>query len=164
MRILGIDPGLKVTGYGVVEQKNGVLCLIEAGIVESSRKDPIEKRLLAIHRGVRRVLSECRPNVVVLEELYSHYKHPKTAILMGHARGVILSACSESSLPTRGYSAKRIKQAVTGSGNASKEQVQQMVQTLLGLRKRSFPLDVSDALALAVGHLYLNGGPQRKWC
>ena len=163
MRVLGIDPGLEVTGYGVVEQKNGALCLIEAGVVESSQKDSIEKRLFSIHRGVRRVLSECRPNVVVLEELYSHYKHPKTAILMGHARGVILSACSESSLPTQGYSAKRIKQAVTGSGNASKEQVQQMVQTLLGLRKRSFSLDVSDALALAVGHIYLNG-THGKWC
>ena len=163
MRILGIDPGLEVTGYGVVEQRQGQLRLIEAGIVESRQKDPLEKRLLTIHRGIRRILSECRPDVVVLEELYSHYGHPRTAILMGHARGVILSACSESNLSTQGYSAKRIKQAVTGSGNASKEQVQQMIQTLLGVRKKSFPLDVSDALALAVGHFYLDGVHQRGW-
>ena len=83
---------------------------------------------------------------------------------MGHARGVILSACSESDLPTRGYSPKRIRQALTGNGNASKEQVQQMIQTLLNLRKKSFPLDVSDALALALGHFYLNGTGQKRWC
>ena len=164
MRILGIDPGLDVTGYGVVEQNRGQLHLIEAGIVESKQKDPLEKRLLAIHRGICRILSECRPDVAVLEELYSHYGHPRTAILMGHARGVILCACSELNLPTQGYSAKRIKQAVTGSGNASKEQVQQMIQTLLGVRKKSFPLDVSDALALAVGHFYLNGVHKKEWC
>ncbi len=158
MRILGIDPGLEVTGYGVVEQKKGALRLVEAGIVESSQKDSLEKRLFNIHRGIRRILSECRPDFVVLEELYSHYRHPRTAILMGHARGIVLSACSESNLPTKGYSAKRIRQAVTGSGNASKEQVQRMIQTLLGLHKKSFPLDVSDALALAVGYVYLNGG------
>ena len=163
MRILGIDPGLEVTGYGIVEQKNGTLKLVEAGVVQSSQKDPLDKRLLSLKRGIQRILSEGRPDVVVLEELYSHYRHPRTAILMGHARGVILSACSESHLPTRGYPVKRIRQAITGTGNASKEQIQQMIQTLLNLRKKSFPLDVSDALALAIGHLYLDGG-QRKWC
>jgi len=158
VRILGIDPGLDVTGYGVVEQSGGRLRLLEAGIIQSRGGASLEKRLLSIQRGIQRVVCDCHPDVAVLEELYSHYRHPRTAILMGHARGVILSVCSEAKLPTQGYSAKRIRQAVTGNGNASKEQVQQMVQTLLGLRKKSFPLDVSDALALAVGHLYLDGG------
>jgi len=148
-----------VTGYGTVERRDGSLRLVEAGVIETPQQTSLAQRLSKIHLGVQQVLVSCRPDLAVLEELYSHYRHPRTAILMGHARGVILSACSESNLPTQGYSVKRIRQALTGNGNASKEQTQQMVQTLLGLKKEPMSLDVSDALALAIGHLYLSETP-----
>lgn len=155
MRILGIDPGLDATGYGIIDDEKDGFRLLEAGIISTSSKEQIEKRLKKIYGGVQELIKRYKPNVLVLEELYSHYKHPTTVILMGHSRGVVCLAGGEKNLPVMNYPAKRIKKAVTGNGNASKEQVQRMVENILGLREAKIPADVTDALAVAITHSYV---------
>lgn len=151
-RIMGIDPGLSVTGYGIIGATTREPTLIEAGVLRSRDKDPLEKRLLEIHRGMAEVLREFAPTIVVVEELYSKYAHPRTAILMGHARGVICVAAAEHGIPVISYAATRIKNSLTGNGRASKEQVQRMVQHTFGLNRAPHPPDVADALAIALCH------------
>ena len=157
MRILGIDPGLGITGYGLIETKGRLHKLVEAGIIRSYAREALEARLSKIYRGIKGLIREFRPDVLVVEELYSHYKHPKTAILMGHVRGVVYLAASESGLPVTGYSATRIKKAVIGDGNAGKERVKKMMQSLLNLKNLPAYSDVTDALALALAHSYITG-------
>ena len=157
MRILGIDPGLNVTGYGVIEAGDGLLGLVEAGAVETDDAAPMEERLAEIFRGVGSVISSLHPDIVAVEELYSHYAHPRTAILMGHARGAIFLAAALQGLGVVGYSANRVKKALTGSGHASKEQVGRMVQSIFGLDEPPSPNDVSDALAIAACHCLAQG-------
>ena len=158
MRILGVDPGLGTTGYGAIRADGSSFRLIEGGVVSTRRTDPLEKKLLTLRQGFRQVVQSCRPEVVVLEDLYSHTQHPQTAILMGHARGVLLSVCSEKHLPVVNFPAKRVKKAIVGNGNATKTQIQEMVKHLLHLKQISCPLDVFDALALAMSYVYLKGG------
>ncbi|MFA5164643.1 MAG: crossover junction endodeoxyribonuclease RuvC [Candidatus Omnitrophota bacterium] len=155
MRILGIDPGLCITGYGLIEAGPRGLRLIEAGVVRTSAKDDIEARLARIYEGLEGLVKEHRPEVFVLEQLYSHYKHPMTAILMGHARGVICLLAKRSGAKLVGYPATRIKKALTGAGHASKNQIQRMIQGVFGMAAMPEPPDISDALALAVAHAYM---------
>ena len=155
MRILGVDPGIGITGYGAIRAEGRSFELIEAGVVTTPQRVPLEERLSRLRKGFRQILEKCRPEVVIVEGLYSHAKHPRTAILMGHARGVLLSACAEKKLPVVDLPAKRVKKAVTGNGNATKAQIQEMVKMLLHLKKTPFPIDVSDALALAMSYVYL---------
>jgi len=155
MRILGIDPGFDATGYGIIDENKGAFLLVEAGVIKTSSKEEIQLRLTKIYKGVKELIRIYKPKTLVLEELYSHYKHPVTAILMGHGRGVICLAGGEMKLPLISYPAKRIKKAVTGNGNASKEQVQRMVQRILGLSQTAIPFDVTDALAAAIAHSYV---------
>ncbi len=157
MRILGVDPGLGTTGYGAITAEGRSFRLIEGGILSTRRQDPLEERLNTLRRGLKEVIDHCRPEVVILEELYAHARHPRTAILMGHARGVLLSVCSEEKLPVVHFPAKRVKQAITGNGNATKTQMQGMVQSLLRLKETSQKTDVFDALALAMSYIYLKG-------
>ena len=152
MRVLGVDPGLNTTGYGAVEADGGRSRLVEGGVITTSSELPLETRLHEIHQGLRDVVADTRPDVVIVEELYSKYRHPRTAILMGHARGAAFLAAAESGVPVLGYAASAIKRALTGTGRASKEQVQQMVVRLLGLTEAPGPVDVTDALALALCH------------
>lgn len=158
MRILGVDPGLGTTGYGAVRAEGNSFKLIEGGVVSTRRTDPLEKKLMTLRRGFDQVVESCRPEVVILEELYSHAQHPRTAILMGHARGVLLSVCSERDLPVVHFPAKRVKKAIVGNGNATKAQIQEMVKNLLHLKQIPCPVDVFDALALAMSYVYLKGG------
>ncbi len=155
MRILGVDPGIGTTGYGVVESDGHAFRLIEAGVVTTPRKGLLEVKLSMIRRGLDQVIEKCRPEVAVVEEVYSHALHPRTSILIGHARGVVLSTCSERDLSVIDLPAKRVKKAITGNGNATKDQVQNMVSMILRLKKISCPYDVSDALALAMSYVYL---------
>ena len=154
-RILGIDPGLNVTGYGLLEVTEQGLCLREAGIVRSHTRRTLPERVRELHDGVTEVMETLQPTAVALEELYSHYKRPRTAILMGHARGVICLAAAQSSLPVAHYSATQVKRIVTGSGRATKAQIQRAVQQELRLAELPEPADVADALALAMCHVYL---------
>lgn len=152
-RILGIDPGLERTGYGLIEVEPDQSCRLKAhGIFKSSRTLPLEERLDILHTQLSAFLKEQNPNVIVLEQLYSHYDHPVTAILMGHARGIICLAAAQKKISLVSYAATRVKKAVTGNGGASKEQVQRMVCHFLGIKTLSSSFDVTDALALAIAH------------
>ncbi|UCC96622.1 MAG: crossover junction endodeoxyribonuclease RuvC [Phycisphaerales bacterium] len=150
MRILGIDPGLQVCGYACLDAEPGREKLIEAGVIRTESGQVIEQKLCRIAEDTQSLLDGLKPDIVAVEELYSHYAHPRTAILMGHARGVILQKCAEAGLEVRSYSATRIKKSITGNGRASKEQVQRTIQTLLCLPTLPEPHDVADAIAAAL--------------
>jgi crossover junction endodeoxyribonuclease RuvC len=155
LRILGIDPGLNITGYGVLDVENGRLRLCEAGVVRGKTRGSLTERLLEIHQGVADVIASLQPSVMALEQLYSHYQRPRTAILMGHARGVICLAAAQAGIPVTHYSATQVKRILTGAGRASKDQVQRAIQRELALPKLPEPPDVADALAIALCHYYL---------
>jgi len=150
MKILGIDPGLQVCGYACLEAGLEAEKLIEAGVFRTSAGSALETKLNQIAQDTESLLEKFRPDVVAVEELYSHYAHPKTAILMGHARGVILHKCAQAAVEVRSFSATRIKKSLTGNGRASKEQVQKTTQTLLSLPDVPQPADVADAIAVAI--------------
>ena len=153
-RILGIDPGLHITGYGVVEVSAQQPKVCEAGIIRPSGKS-MTSRLLFLYNGIVEVIDQFHPQVVAVEQLYAHYQHPRTAILMGHARGVILLAAGQRNLPLVSYNATRIKKTITGNGRASKEQIQRTIERELRLDKTPEPPDVADALAVALCHYYV---------
>ena len=157
MRILGIDPGLGITGYGLIEACGNNVKLIEAGIIRSNAKDKMEKRLADIYKKIINLIKDTMPEAVVLEEIYSHYKHPKTSILMAHGRGTICLAIEHSNVALVNYPTTRIKKAITGRGRASKEQMQRTVTSLLGLKDPPEPVDITDALALAITHANIWG-------
>ncbi len=151
-RILGIDPGLRVTGYGVIEYAAGKTRVIEAGVVAPQTGASLEVRLRELHTGITRVVVSTRPDVIVIEELYSTYRNPLTAIMMGHARGVLCLAGAQAEIPVATLAHSRVKRALVGSGAGRKEQVNRMVAQLLGFAKPLEPDDVSDALALALAY------------
>jgi len=153
-RVLGIDPGLLITGYGMVEANHGRPHVCEAGIIRADGKD-MASRVLFLYNGIVEVIEQFAPEVVAVEELYAHYQHPRTAILMAHARGVVFLAASQRGLPLVSYNATRIKKTITGNGRASKDQVQRTIQRELGLAKVPEPPDVADALAVALCHYYV---------
>ncbi|MFC1631530.1 crossover junction endodeoxyribonuclease RuvC [Candidatus Omnitrophota bacterium] len=158
MRILGVDPGLGTTGYGVIELNEGRFSLLEAGIIKSSPREDLVLRLNRIYKGIQEVTREYKPRYLILEKLYSHYKHRMSAISMAHARGVIALCAGEfRDLELINYSAKRVKKALTGNGNASKLQVQRTIQSIFELKKLPTPEDVSDAVALSLAHAYIKG-------
>ncbi|MBN1292851.1 MAG: crossover junction endodeoxyribonuclease RuvC [Candidatus Latescibacteria bacterium] len=153
MKILGVDPGLQVTGYGLLDNQYGNPVLIEAGVIRSVSKQPLEQRLLDLYTGLNAILTEFRPDVLSVEELYSHYNHPRTAVIMGHARGIIFLTSGMQGIPVFSYSATRIKKSLTGSGHASKDQIARMICRVLQCEKIKGPGDVTDALAAALCHL-----------
>lgn len=152
MVILGIDPALTVTGYGVIQVKKNRASLLEAGIISTSSRETLSRRLDKIYRAIRKLISDTKPDVLVLEKLYAHYRHPTTAYLLGHARGVICLACAEENIALVEYAATRVKKAIVGRGLASKNQVQRMVMNFLGSDVMPKYTDVTDALALALAH------------
>jgi len=152
MRILGIDPGLNITGYGILDTDGDALRVVEAGVVRTDRREPMEKRLHEISQGIGEIIKQFKPDAISIEDLYSHYGHPKTAIIMGHARGIIFLKAAEASVAVYPYAATKIKKSLTGNGRASKQQVQHMIRTTLGLAEIPEPPDVADALAVALCH------------
>ena len=155
LRILGIDPGLNITGYGVLDTDGRQLRVVEAGVVRGKTRGSLTARLREIHEGVAEVIAGLKPEVMAIEELYSHYARPRTAILMGHARGVICLAAALADISVRHYSATQIKRILTGNGRAPKSQVQRAIQRELSLPAVPDPPDVADALAVALCHYYL---------
>ena len=156
MRILGIDPALRITGYGVIERRSRGVALIEAGIVTPKNDLSLERRLAELHAGISALLNQTVPDVVVIEELYTAYKNPMTAILMGHARGVMCLASAQAGVPVQTLGHAHVKRALVGSGSATKDQVNRMVTQLLKLRTPPKPNDVSDALAIALAYLNMS--------
>ncbi len=158
-RALGIDPGLATTGYAVVEEaKDGAFRMLESGSITTSGRSSLGERLAKLYRGLDGIIREYSPHILALEKLYSHYKHPTTVIMMGHARGIACLLSGIHGIRLIDYASTTIKKAVTGNGHASKYQVQRMMQSLLGLARLPEPPDVSDALALAVCHFYVQRG------
>ncbi len=160
-RVLGIDPGLRITGYGVLEANGTRAVVREAGIIRTAddRATDLANRVLSVYKGIVEVIAQFEPDVMAVEQLYAHYKHPRTAIIMGHARGVIFLAAAQHDIPVVSYAASRIKKTVTGSGRADKGQVQRTVQRELNLTQLPEPPDVSDALAVALCHFYMQRWP-----
>jgi crossover junction endodeoxyribonuclease RuvC len=152
VRVIGIDPGLNTTGYGIVVQRGSDVKLLEAGVIRlpPSKGENLPDRLESLFQELQQVIREFSPSAMCLEEVYSHADYPRTAILMGHARGVICLAAKLEGVPVLSFSAKRVKQSVTGNGNASKSQVQRAVQNYFSLNCAPNPPDVADALALAL--------------
>lgn len=156
-RILGIDPGLRITGYAVIEAGQRGPSVVEAGVIHSSDgpgKPEMAARIRTLYDSTVEVIAQFRPQVVAVEQLYAHYQHPRTAILMAHARGVIFLAAAQQNLPLISYNATRIKKTITGNGRAPKDQVQRTIQRELGLATPLEPSDVADALAAALCHYY----------
>lgn len=162
MLILGIDPGLQVCGYAVIEKKLLDTRLVEAGVFRTDRKADLHERLNQIAADIRQVLAAHKPKEVAVEQLYAHYKHPRTAILMGHARGVILQQAAEAGAGVKSFSATRIKKSLTGNGHAAKGQMQRAIQTLLGLPELPEPADVADAIAIALCCANENGRTEKN--
>lgn len=153
MMICGLDPGLQRTGYGIIEARpRAGIRIVDAGIITTNGDDPLPDRLMQLYDELSRLLAEHKLEHVAVEELYSHYAHPRTAILMGHARGVILLAARRHNLKVMNLSATKIKKAVTGSGHAGKTQIQLAVLSRLRVKfeNQKIPPDVTDALAIAI--------------
>jgi crossover junction endodeoxyribonuclease RuvC len=155
-RVIGIDPGLSVTGYAVVEAGRRGPYVVEAGVIRGgTSKSSMGARLALIHAGVLEVLDAFPASGLALEQVHSHAGHPRTAILMAHARGVIVLAAELRSVPLFGYAAARIKKSLTGSGKAPKEQMQHAIKLELGLETLPEPHDVADACAVALCHFQI---------
>jgi crossover junction endodeoxyribonuclease RuvC len=153
LRILGIDPGLNITGYGLIDAVKDDPALIEGGVIRIPSRLPLEQRLAKVFLGIQELITEFMPDAVALEEVHSQYERPRVAVMMGHARGVICLAASLNGLAVASYAPTQIKNALTGNGRASKEQIRRMVGLRLSLKTVPEPLDVSDALAVALCHL-----------
>jgi crossover junction endodeoxyribonuclease RuvC len=157
-RILGIDPGLAITGYGVIEIASPQPTIREAGIVRTAddHAEDMAAKVLSVYKGIVEIIDQFKPEAMAVEQLYAHYDHPRTAILMGHARGVIFLAAAQSGIPVISYASTQVKKIVTGNGRASKEQVQRTIQRELGLATLPEPPDVADAIAVALCHYYVS--------
>jgi len=156
--VLGIDPGIQVTGYGLLEHDAGGVKFVEAGTIEGGATGlSLATRLRNLYLGMMSIVVECRPQAVAMEQLYSHYAHPTTAILMGHARGVLNLAAAMNETEVFDYPATQVKASLTGNGRASKLQMQRAIAEALGLRSAPEPPDVADALAVALCHVYRSG-------
>jgi crossover junction endodeoxyribonuclease RuvC len=150
MRILGIDPGLQLTGYGVIDYDIRRPRLVDAGVIRLNSRHSVAERLVEIERELDELLREHKPQKVAIEQLYAHYAHPRTAIIMGHARGVILLVAQRHGCTIEEFSANRVKKNLTGNGHAEKGQMQRAIQSLWNLPTPPEPPDVADALAIAL--------------
>jgi crossover junction endodeoxyribonuclease RuvC len=147
---LGIDPGLNVTGYAILDFGGAEPVIVEAGALRTNPRLDMSGRIAQLYADLAEILGEMRPDLAAIEQLYAHYKHPRTAILMGHARGIVLLACQQAGVGVRSISATAVKKGITGNGHASKQQVQRAVQSILKLKELPRPPDVADALAIAL--------------
>ena len=154
--VLGIDPGVANTGYGVVAQQRGRLFALDGGVIETAAGLEVGRRLTTIHARVGELIDEYRPDAVALEDLYFG-ANARSAFAVGQARGVVMLAAGQRDVPCSSYTPQQVKSAVCGSGRAAKDQVQRMVQTLLALSELPKPDHAADALAIAICHT--NGAP-----
>ena len=155
IRIIGIDPGLNATGYGIIHLAVGRVYVIEAGTIEPDKKAAFAQRIAKVHHHISVLLAAHKPDVAVLEKLYAHYEHPTTASILGHVRGVICLSVAQHKVGLVEHSVKRVRKALVGNGNATKQQTQAFVKRLLNIEHAELALDASDALALALGHAHM---------
>ena len=172
MRILGVDPGSRRTGYGCIETSGSRHRFIVCGAIAAPAHAALPDKLMAVHDGLARLIAAHQPDVVAFEDLF-YARNVRSALVLGHVRGVLMLAAAEAGVPAAEYSPAEVKQAVVGYGRADKQQVQQMVTLLLGMDAPPSPLDASDALAVAVCHAHSigptgergsrGGGAARSW-
>ncbi len=155
MRVLGVDPGAQVTGYGLVAREEGALCLVECGVVRPSPRLPLPERLVEIHHGLIELIDRLEPGCVSVEDVF-HGRNARSAAVLGHARGVALMTAAARHVEVAEYPAAEIKKAVAGHGSATKAQVAYMVQKLLRLAEPPAPADAADGCAAAICH-FLHG-------
>ncbi len=151
MRILGIDPGTAITGFGVIDKVGDKLIFVDAGVIRTPKEDPMSARLVTIFDELTQLISEVRPDQAAIEQLF-FARNVTTALTVGQARGVALLALQKAGLPVGEYTPLQVKQAVTSYGKADKAQVQQMVKTILRLNDIPKPDDAADGLAIAITH------------
>ncbi len=153
MLVLGIDPGTAITGFGLVREDQAGLALVDYGVITTPAGQPLPERLQTIYQGLRDVVTQHQPQTAAVEELFFS-RNARTALSVGHARGVTLLALADAGLSIHEYKPLEIKQAVAGYGGADKRQVQEMVRMLLGLDHVPQPDDAADAVAVAVCHIH----------
>lgn len=151
--MLGIDPGTAIMGYGIVEERGSTLHDVEHGVLLTPAGELLPARLLSLHEGLRELISTHQPAAMAVESLFFN-RNVRTALAVGHARGIALLAAAQAGLPVVEYTPGQVKGAVVGYGAATKDQVQKMVTTLLGLGAVPRPDDAADALAIAICHLH----------
>lgn len=153
MRVLGIDPGLAITGYAVVEEHGSDVQLLTKGVVRTPANTPDPERLALLHEELGAIIAEQQPDASAVEELFFS-RNVRTAMSVGQARGVILLTLANAGLPIAEYTPMQVKEAITGYGNADKQQVQEMVRMLLNLSEVPRPDDAADAVAVAICYLH----------
>ena len=151
MTILGIDPGLIRTGYGLIEVQNDKYTILDFGVISPNTKQSLSNRLSTIYNDLSIIINRFKPNILSIEEVFFG-KNVKSALLLGHARGVSMLCAANNKIPVFEYSAKKIKQSVVGNGNAHKSQIKYMIMQQFNISKLDCPEDASDALAIALCH------------
>ena len=152
MIILGIDPGLTQTGFGLINVGSKQPTLIDYGVIKPPGVDhPLSDRLFVINSDIIKIIKKYKPSILVVEDIF-YSKNARSTIMLSHARAAALLAGSQSSMPIYEYSARKVKQSITGNGNSQKEQLQYMVKAILKMQEVPKPLDASDALAIAICH------------
>lgn len=164
MIILGIDPGLNVTGYGAITIGAGRIHVLAAGDIRPPRTHALAERLAFLHEALTALIARTHPHSVVLETVFTHERYANTSTLMGHARGMACLVAQQHHIPVIEYPPARVKQSVTGHGAASKDQVARMVSQWIGEREASWSFDATDALALALAHAHMQNRLQIADC
>ena len=160
-RVLGIDPALTTTGYAVVSADDrGNVELLEGGLIRTKASEALEQRLKAINSTLAEIIEEFGPDEVAIEDLHSRYRNLKTAIIMGHARGVAMLAAGSAGVPVHHYQPTRVKSIVAGSGRADKAEMKRAVSMRLGLTEEISKEDVADAVGIAICHVHVTGSPE----
>tara|TARA_Y100000994_G_C15548733_1_gene383141 strand:- start:133 stop:615 length:483 start_codon:yes stop_codon:yes gene_type:complete len=153
MLILGIDPGLTKTGFGLLSISNDKPQIVDYGVIEPNKNDNLSKRLYTIYTDINQLIDMFKPTVFSIEDIF-YGRNVKSALLLGQARGIAMLCAAKYDIPIFEYSAKKVKQAVTGNGNADKTQLQYMIKQIFKLKRLPMPLDASDALGIALCHIY----------
>ena len=155
MRVIGIDPGTAIVGYGIIDYDKNKYSVVDYGVILTSKDLSTEERLEVIYNNMDKILKKYKPEFMAIEDLF-YFKHDKTVISVAQARGVILLGCAHNNKPTYEYTPLQVKQGVVGYGRAKKIQVQQMVTSILNLSEIPKPDDIADALAVAICHANAN--------
>ena len=151
MRIIGIDPGTAITGFGVIDTDGSGFSFVDAGVIRTPKEQPMNERLLTVYDEIHELLVEFKPDVMSIELLF-FARNVTTAMTVGQSRGIVMLAATQAKIPVFEYTPMQVKQAVTGYGKADKKQIQEMVKTLLKLDAIPKPDDAADGLAIAITH------------